>query len=344
MNQPEYPSTTQWQQLYALADELKKLAPWDWMIEIDIFGVKDPYTGDIGFVSVMGQMGEHIAVAFYAGFASLDRFWDMQDLGDDLTAEFLLNTPHLQVSFEDRQTLEKYDLQIIKKLGRKYRGSNAWPRFRSLRAGYVPWRLLADEARFLIHALPQVVEVAQRFRANPDLLDWVGEDEAYLVRVPERVGDEWQWHDEWWPMQPPIDEPLPVQLDQRVMAQLAQLPASDSVVELDFFLVPAVIQEHPDTRPRFPYMLLAVDGDSGTVLGNDMLLVETTWPGLLADLPNRVAHMLLEYGSLPDTILVSNPQLYELITFLPASANFSLQLVEELMYLEQAKTFLMDMI
>lgn len=343
MNQPQFPSMTQWQQLYALADELKQLAPWEWMNELDIFGVKDPYTGDVGFASVMGELGEHIAVAFYAGFAALNRFWEMQDRGEDLTADFLLNTPHLQASFEDRQILEKYDLQVIKQLGRKYRGSHAWPQFRSARAGYVPWKLLADEARFLIQALPQVMEVAQRFRADPNLLDWEGEDEAYLVRVPERVGDEWQWHDEWWPFEQPAAEELSVKLNQTEVAQLAKLPAAQLVLEVDFFWVPAVIQEHPDNRPRFPYMLLVVDGDNGMVLGNDMMLAETTFSDLLAELPNRVAHMLLQLGLLPQTILVSNPLLYELIALLPASANFSLQLVDDLPYLEQAKSFVMEM-
>lgn len=342
MDKPQYPSTSQWQQLYALMDELKELAPWQWMNELDIFGVKDPDTGNVSFVSIMGELGEHLAVAFYAGYAALERFWDMHELGEMLTPDFLLNTPHLQVSFADRQVLEKYDLQVAKSLGRKYRGSLAWPLFRSLQPGYVPWRLLADEARFLIHALPQVIEVAQRYRANPDLLEWEGEDEMYLVRVPERVGEGWQWRDELWPYEPPDLETLPVELDPKTMAKLAKLPARETTVEMDFFWVPAVIQEHADQRPRFAYMMLAVDGDSGMVLDSDMLTLQTTWPELLAELPNRVAHMLLNVGFLPATIVVSNDLLYEMIGLLPTSADFSLELVEELPYLEQAKAFIMD--
>lgn len=342
MNKPQYPSTTQWQQLYDLADELKQLAPWQWMDELDLFGVKDPDTGEVGFVSIMGVLGEHLAVAFYAGFAALDRFWEMQDLGEELTPDFLLNTPQLQLSFEDRQTLEKYDLQVVKSLGRKYRGSNAWPQFRSLRAGYTPWRLLADEARYLIHALPQVMEVARRFYTNPDLLEGEGEEEVYLVRVPEQVGEEWQWRDEWWPFETPDLETLPIKLDEKTISKVGKLPPRRSTVEMEFFWLPAVVQEYPDDRPRFAYMLLAVDSHSGMVLGNEMLSVETTFADMLADMPNLMAQMLLNLGYRPETILVSDPLLYEMVGLLPASPQFSLELVDELPMLDQARAFLMD--
>ncbi len=39
------------------------LAPWQWMTEVDLFGIEHPVTGELGFVSVMGQLGEHLAIA-----------------------------------------------------------------------------------------------------------------------------------------------------------------------------------------------------------------------------------------------------------------------------------------
>ncbi len=37
------------------------------MTEGDVFGVQDPDTGELGFVSVMGMLGEHYAVSVYLG-------------------------------------------------------------------------------------------------------------------------------------------------------------------------------------------------------------------------------------------------------------------------------------
>ena len=59
------PSPEESKKLYEMADRLKELAPWEWMDESQIFGVKNPETGEIGFVSIMGMAGEHFAVSVY---------------------------------------------------------------------------------------------------------------------------------------------------------------------------------------------------------------------------------------------------------------------------------------
>ena len=46
-----------WRRLYEAAIQVKELAPWEWMFEDEVFGVQDPETGKLGFVSVMGQGG-----------------------------------------------------------------------------------------------------------------------------------------------------------------------------------------------------------------------------------------------------------------------------------------------
>jgi hypothetical protein len=61
---PSHPET---KTLCNLAAEIKELAPWKWMQETDIFGVEDPDTGAIGFVSIMGNVGEYEAIAVYPG-------------------------------------------------------------------------------------------------------------------------------------------------------------------------------------------------------------------------------------------------------------------------------------
>ena len=51
------PTLDNWRRLYDLAGEIKRLAPWRWMGEDDLFAVQDPDTGKTGFVSIMGRGG-----------------------------------------------------------------------------------------------------------------------------------------------------------------------------------------------------------------------------------------------------------------------------------------------
>jgi hypothetical protein len=127
------PALDDWQKLYDLMAQIKSLAPWDWMEESDIFGIQMPETGELGFISVMGMLGEHFAVAVYQGVKGLGGFWQMHSKGPKLSPEFVLQVPQLQASFEDRELISKEDREVMKKLGLKYRGAKAWPQFRSYR-------------------------------------------------------------------------------------------------------------------------------------------------------------------------------------------------------------------
>jgi len=51
------PTLEEWVDLYAAAGALKSLAPWTWMCDDEVFGVKDPESGVIGCCSVMGNLG-----------------------------------------------------------------------------------------------------------------------------------------------------------------------------------------------------------------------------------------------------------------------------------------------
>lgn len=77
MSKTNSPTLEEWKRLYDLMAQVKKLAPWEWMEEDDIFGVQMPRTNEPGFVSVMGMLGEHFAVAVYQGAKGLGGFWNM---------------------------------------------------------------------------------------------------------------------------------------------------------------------------------------------------------------------------------------------------------------------------
>ena len=88
------------------------------------------------------------------------------------------------------------DRKIIKELELRFRGKSAWPLFRSYRPGYFPWYLTPEEVRNLAEAVPQAIEVALRYKANPEILTLPHPDQ-YLVRVCRRRDDGMTWEDNW---------------------------------------------------------------------------------------------------------------------------------------------------
>jgi hypothetical protein len=140
---------------------------------------------------------------------------------------------------------------VIKALGLKFRGRQAWPLFRSFRPGYFPWYLEAQEARFLAVALEQTLEVAPRIREDPALLA-PGDEECYLVRVSREEGGALVWEDQVVSVPPVEPASIPIPMDLEALEVLKGLPQSRASLEMDFFMLPARIGERGD-RPSFAY-------------------------------------------------------------------------------------------
>jgi hypothetical protein len=87
------PGFQEWRRLYESAVRIKEISPWEWMTETDIFGVRSPETGELGFVSVMGMLGEHYAVSLYLGSEGIHGFLNLQEMGPLADPEALIQIP-----------------------------------------------------------------------------------------------------------------------------------------------------------------------------------------------------------------------------------------------------------
>jgi len=103
--------------LYDLADELYRLAPWQWMYEDQLIGLRHPVTGELAQISIMGISGEHLCLALYLGEEALHRFNfshnelpEDEELPLDDALMLILESRQLQVSFDGRNQLAKSDL------------------------------------------------------------------------------------------------------------------------------------------------------------------------------------------------------------------------------------------
>ncbi|MGC9333966.1 MAG: DUF7309 domain-containing protein [Anaerolineae bacterium] len=333
------PTLNEWRKLYQAAIRIKEIAPWEWMTETEIFGVQDPESGEIGFVSVMGMLGEHLSLAVYRGARGLYGFWNFEQIADSAPPEAFLEIPHLQASFEDRNELTDKDRAVIKELGLKFRGRQEWPLFRSYRPGYLPWYLEAAEARFLTYALEQAVEVVLRFEEDPTLLE-PADEESYLVRVPQEVNGNLVWEDEVVRVPPPEPEPIPIIIDVQAFERVRQLPRGEHALEMDLFLFPAPIREK-GARPYFPYLLLVVENQSGLILGNELLTPEPGLAEMWGSVPMKVVHQLARMKVLPQAIKVRSFRLLALLKLLEEELDIEVKATSILPNLDQAKESLL---
>ena len=326
-----------WRDAYEVTQRIKEMEPWRYMDETDIFAVQHPESGNLGFASVMGQLGEHFAISLYLGSEGLYAFWETQDADLYTYPHKILEIPQLMLSFEDRGMLEDRDRRLIKQLGLKFRGRNAWPLFRSYRPGFVPWYLDAYQVRDLTDVLKQVVVVAPRFMEDPSLFDTKDEGLSF-ARIPERRGDRTVWKDGVVEIPPPPVS-LPAYVSNDLIERCRGLRSLEDV-EMDLFAVATPIVD--GGRPYYPYVLFLVGADSGFVFGFRLLTVESSIESLWAEVPGCLAELMAETATVPKTAYVRLERLRSSIAPLAEKVGFKIELAEDLPELDLAKQSLVE--
>ena len=330
--------------LYAAAIRFRALACWEWMHDSDLFGVQDPESGEIGYCCVMGNLGEHYALAVYLGAEGLEGLnFINETFGRATPQEVLLRQCCLMLSFEDREMLDTRDRQTIKQLGLKFRGRQEWPQFRSYRPGYLPWHLMPDEERFLTVAIEQAMEVALRFKDDRGLLApgrrsarrFLRSPREFLVRVPKRIEAGWAWEDTYAAPAPLKKAAVPeAPLDQERLQRITESAApTDGVLEIAWFYGPSGVKGEGDARPYFPAIILTVDQASGFIF--DTQIVAPTERA--ASIVEAVLHLTEEMGRLPGEIQVSQEETLTLLKPVTAALGIRLRSVRRLKSLDAAR-------
>ncbi|MCP5096965.1 MAG: hypothetical protein GY943_15560 [Chloroflexi bacterium] len=302
-----------WRPLYETADRIKELAPWQWMEEQHIFGVQDPETGEIGFVSVMGLLGEHLCIGVYLGANAINQFWALEEIADSQDqweiGSRLLVIPQMQASFENQNMVEKEDAGIMRKLNLTYRGRSAFPVFRSYHPGCPPALLDMDKIPFLNHILEQTLDVAPRYKEDISLLfpEDVGDDEMYLLRVPTEQDGNIVWADEIRPIPAPVAQDITIDVDTEVYEALQDVPRVGNSVEIDLFMLMEPVTGKWDKRPFFPFTLLIADADSGMILSHDLLSPLPSIEDMYGKVPQKIIELLLRNNMLPYEIHTQSP-------------------------------------
>ena len=319
------PTIGEWKKLYNAAFKMKENECWNIFNDNDIFGIKDPETGMIGYCSVMGRLGEHYGLAVHKGTRGLEGLLSMQDGNIEPTLMGALQAQNcLMASFEDRKYLDGNDHKIIKKLGLKFRGPNSWPVFRDYTSGYHPWYLNSSDVRFLTLALEQTVHIYRRIGEDPDLLN-NNEDSHFLVRVLGSDGIEWK--DEWlYPEPPTPDTRDPDFGEVPELKDLMERIRKNKKLGIDtweigtFFSLKSVREGHG--RPYYPKMFVYADNGTGLILS--FLPTEPTY--YQAIFLHHFLSYLAKADELPGKIFTSDEEIISLL--LPLAKELDIDLIK----------------
>lgn len=293
--------TSRWSRLYEIADEILALAPWKIFFEEDLFSIQPKADGPVYFVSVMGSQGEHHAIAFYPGMESLSHFRmsQMEDIPERMALEAILWNAHLQLTFEPKRNLLPADLEILKSLGKTYRGK--WPAFRSHRPARIPWFPEAQEAAKFESLLEQTLVVLRRLDDGEDLLRPFDEKEFFLRR---RNGD---WEDSTVRV---AELPVPQHILKAELSRdaLVGIPRTGLRVEADLILMITPLTDvPPGEAPYLPLMLIMVDSASGSVLGVETISTREGFDAAMVLIPDAITTTLKKAKVIPAQIAARHP-------------------------------------
>lgn len=322
----EEASHSEWLKLFELADELKKLKPWQWMDDQHVFALNNPIDGDYVYCSVLGSAEQEFGLVTYIGqqgLIALDKLYNMPSIHD-----IIFEQHALFVSFSNRDELEKEDYQLIKSLDLKYRGKKQWPLFRSYVPGLYPWWLNKKEVGLLTEILPQVINICLQMKEHPSLIP------AYNEKEVVRFDDDLQKHK----MTVHPKEAVPVQIPeiqvnelflQRMRKQMNRLRAP---IEFDFFYLNDPIQESPGQRPFFPLMVLVVECEQELIIHQDIIRSSE-----LHTVADCLMEMINKLQMLPSEIYVQRHELFQLLEPLSNKLDIQLKEVPNLVVMNEVK-------
>ncbi len=317
------PSTEAWRALYKSAGEFKSLAPWQWMDDTQLFGVRDPASGEVGYCCVLGAGCSVYGLVVYLGALGLKNYL----LSQQGPPEGMYPESCLTAFFEDREDLMTQDREVIRQLGLKFRGRAAWPCFRSAHLGYLPWLVSPSEASYLATALEQALFVAKALLETPDLLGAARAKQGY---VRER-GPDGHWRAVWAQYPPPPPKPPHALADplrvERLRKDMALFAGS---WEVHLASLPVTLTDAE--RPYYPRMLLCVDHQSGFVFHSDIV---PSYEGQ-AKLQDRFLEMLETAQMRPREVRLKSPDLKEVLEPLAARLGIVVRRVKRLPALEEA--------
>lgn len=270
--------------LFEKAFAYKKTKLWKQLWDSQLFAV-ELSDGRLGYVSIMGKLGEHCALALYIGAEALHSgYFSLYQTDSAETMmlfenespfkenERLLRQECLQCIFDRKDMLEAEELEAARSYARRHgirmAGAKAYPQLWKFVPNHYPWMIKDDEdQRLLGEALEAAVALAKvledQSQEEIGLTDYREEKESMLLIKRSEEG--FTLGRTEIPAPPEKHWPQPKLENEIALAYLKKMKkAGIWQCELIHLLEP--VQEKPDEAPVFPMMLMSVEQESGFCL------------------------------------------------------------------------------
>lgn len=297
---------------YKLAMRLKELAPWNYLYESDVFGVRMPEDGKIYFLSIMGSGGEHYAISAYEDVLGLVGFLQLLEPAKWLRPIEMMLIPHMMVSFEDRDRIDPPVRKKMKELGFVFRGQNAWPDFRQVIPGFVPCMPDEEALRRLLIIMEQAINVLERAKTDAELIGSNNmSDDVFLVRATSGpVSGSGEWEDTHWTFEPPsISYQMNFNVGER--DRISSLPRSSDILQADIAMLSNQVAE-PGKKAFFVSMFVAMSKQTGMALDFRTLTPEEGINAMHSLFPDMLIKTILKLNWKPAAIEIRHPLFYQM--------------------------------
>ncbi len=336
-----------WKALLKAADEFARLAPWTWMHDSELTGLRDPGTRDKLLCSILGRLGEVFGLLVFRRPTGrrwiLNTILDAESGTEPVDRDGAFDQDCLKVEFVRKSELDDQDRAVLAASGFAPGSGrrSKWPTFRSMLPGGYPWYPTQEEAETLLFAIPRVAALAELCRAKPDLsLDLANGEVAFLPEqfdpaVRPLHADELDWQPE---VVPPEPMPPPVVLDETSLQRLARLPQPRGLnLEVDLFYGPSPVSD--GLRPYFPKAAMAIEPESefvgGCKFGGS---TEESWVAVFGEV---IKGALTQLRARPESFRVQRRRVAQML--LPVAEKLGIRVCEvpELPALNEARADLM---
>ena len=302
------------ERLFDAAFRFRKAKPWKMIRDTAIFAVRLP-EGETGFVSIMGMLGQHVALALYEGNSGLEsmricvRASEEETLADMYYA--MLCQECLQCAFESRAFVTDDEYREAKKYagprGITFRGAHAFPHFLHYRKGREPWRTEPEDEEKLILALDAACEAVRLLREDEEKALSLGlmPGDLYNRNIPflSRENGAFTWSQ--IPL-PPADfrsYPMP-EFRNDVLAARAKKEKRFGTFAVDLACIPIPTGKPGEEIPYIPCLALLVEVESGLSMSLGVVLEGVDSSAEV--FANFLKESLAKTGHLPSDLLVSN--------------------------------------
>ncbi|MBR4171850.1 MAG: hypothetical protein IKR48_09375 [Kiritimatiellae bacterium] len=258
------PSPEQLRKAYELALKLWELAPWDMPMGENQLLVIKRANGRKSVLSVMGEYGEHRAVAIYPRVSSYCLISAIDPYDNLSLQDAFFSIRQTQVAFVKAANLLNGERAAIKASGVKFpRGVN--PSLLSYIPGYDSERMGANELAEAMDAIQVFLDFFKTHSAEDiNLIDQEGDLVSVWYEAPDGT---WTFGEEEFSPNP--DTIINVSAD--LLDKVAKLPVNKKF-RLEIGALPIPCGKSDSGHHLMGRLMIAVDGETQYALGTDILV------------------------------------------------------------------------